>query len=104
MALRQCQVQLESQNEERENREELFEEIMAKAFLKLMNKNNPKIQKPRGSEAYTHTHTHTPHTINGIKLIHKHICKHNIHGYQKAKQDRPQRNKAQHWGGGVADW
>lgn len=41
-------VQLESQK--RENKEELFEEIMAKTFLKLMN-NNPKIQKPRGSEA-----------------------------------------------------
>lgn len=52
-------VQLESQNEERENREELFEGIMAKAFLKLINKNNPKIQKPRGSKA--DTHTHTPH-------------------------------------------
>lgn len=52
-------VLLESQNEERENREDLFEGIMAKAFLKLINKNNPKIQKPRGSKA--DTHTHTPH-------------------------------------------
>lgn len=35
-------VQLESQNEKRENREEeLFEEMMAKTFLKLMNNNKP---------------------------------------------------------------
>lgn len=49
-------VQLESQNEKRENREEeLFEEMMAKTFLKLMNNNK-------------HTNTCTPRHIMIILL------------------------------------